>query len=242
MVFERTICKGVILAAGDGGRLGRHTVSCPKVLLPVNGGGSLISYPIKALVTAGITQIAVVVGYLGDEVKRALGDGSRFGAELHYVPNYDYLGGNAVSVHKVMRWAEGDPVVLCMGDHLISRKIVRLLLDTDRVIDTLCVDYRPPRLINVSEATKVGIDDNDRIKDIGKDLVYWDAIDTGVFLLTEKFFRVLDELVALSGPGLEMNTAIRAFINRGHNFVTCDISGCSWMDVDTEEDLRMARR
>jgi len=30
-------------------------------------------------------------------------------------------------------------------------------------------------------------------------------------------------------------------MSRGHRFDTCDVSGCFWADVDTEEDLKMVR-
>lgn len=242
-MLKKRINKGVILAAGDGDRLGNLTVTCPKVLLPVKGGGPLIGYPIEALVSAGISQIAIVVGYLSDMVKALLGDGSRYGAEIQYIQNLDYFGGNAASLHKAMEWANEEPVVLCMGDHLIDRDLVKNLVEGENIDNTLCVDYnpsQPPRLVD--EATKVVIDCNGCITDIGKDLVYWDAIDTGVFLLTDKFFQFLDELVALSGRGLEMNNAIQSFIDRRHNFYSCDVSGCVWMDIDNEEDLNMARR
>ena len=91
--------KGVILAAGDGDRLGALTTTCPKVLLPVNGK-PLISYPIEALVAAGIREIAIVVGYLASQVVEALGDGSDFGVGIRYFFNPEHYGGNAVSVNK----------------------------------------------------------------------------------------------------------------------------------------------
>lgn len=237
----KRIKKGVILAAGDGDRLGTLTETCPKVLLSVDGGGPLIKYPIEALVASGIEQIAIVVGYLAGSVKELLGDGRRFGAELHYVSNLDYLGGNAVSVHKVKDWANGEPVVLCMGDHIIDQELVKRLLHQETIEDTLCVDYTPSQSLQLDEATQVALDDDGCIKDIGKGLACWDAVDTGVFILTPRFFGTLGELINRDGSGVEMNEAIRFFISRGNRFHTCDVSGCSWMDVDTEDDLRVAR-
>jgi len=43
------------------------------------------------------------------------------------------------------------------------------------------------------------------------------------------------------GTNVEMSDAIRYLIRHGHPSDTCDVSGCFWMDVDTEEDLRLAR-
>ncbi len=239
-MLKQRVDKGVILAAGDGDRLGSLTITCPKVLLPINGT-PLIRYSIEALVAAGISEIAIVVGYLGDEVIEALGNGSSLGARLQYISNLDYLGGTAISVYKARDWLQGDPVVLCMGDHIIEGKPVKCLLDRQVVNETLCIDYTPAQHHQLAEATKVTVDSAGCIKDIGKDLVYWDALDTGVFLLTENFFQALHKLVHHLGNDVEITDVIRFLISQGHHFHTCNVSGCFWMDVDTEKELDMAR-
>ena len=170
-----------------------------------------------------------------------VGDGSRFGVKLEYISNADYLGGNAISIHKARDWAQGDPVVLCMVDHLIEDNLVRLLVDRQTGNETLCIDYTPAPHHEVAEATKVSVDSAGCIKAIGKDLAYWDALDTGVFLLTETFFRALDELIPRLGIDIETSDVIRFLISQGHRFDTCNASGCFWKDVDTEEDLNMVR-
>ena len=240
-MLKGKVNKGVILAAGDGSRLAPLTLTCPKVLLPVKDKVPLIRYPIEALVAAGISEIAIVVGYLGDKVIEVLGNGSLFGVRLQYFFNSDYLGGNAVSAYKARDWAQGDPIALCMGDHLIEDKLVKQLLDSQTFNETLCIDYTPARHHQLAEATKVIVDSVGCIKGIGKDLIYWDALDTGVFLLTENFFGALDELIPCLGIDIEISDVIRFLISQGHRFDTCNASGCFWMDVDTEEDLNMAR-
>ena len=73
--INTTITRGVILAAGDGDRMGELTRDRPKVLLPINEGEPLILSPIRALAASSIRNIAIVVGYLANEVRRNLGDG-----------------------------------------------------------------------------------------------------------------------------------------------------------------------
>ena len=240
MVLNRRVNKGLILAAGDGGRLGSLTTTCPKALLTVNDK-TLISYPIEALAVAGISDIAIVVGYLGDKVIEVLGNGSNFGVRLQYIFTPDYLSGNAISVYKARGWAQGEPFVLCMGDHLIERKLVDNLLKSPAISNILCVDYAPAKHHQLGEATKVAVDNAGCIKDIGKNLIYWDALDTGVFLLTENFFQAIDELFPKLGIYIEISDVVRSLMSRGHRFDTCDVSGCFWADVDTEEDLKMVR-
>jgi len=235
------VTKGIILAAGDGDRLGILTQRYPKALLPV-GGQPLIGYPIAAQAAAGIKEIAIVVGYLEDQIQKALGDGSQFGVSLSYISNDDYLGGNAVSVHKAREWAQGAPVILCMGDHLIEKNLVSRLVESSATGETLCVDYNLGGYLDINEATKVALDGDDSITDIGKGLTHWDALDTGVFLLTSRFFQVLNKLVRRQGVDLEMCEVIQFLIAEGYRVGTCDVSGCFWMDIDTEDDLNMIRR
>lgn len=239
--YYMRVTKGIILAAGDGDRLGILTEQCPKALLPV-GGLPLIGYPIVSLVSAGIKEIAIVIGHLEDQIREALGDGSLFGASLSYISNGDYLGGNGVSVHKAREWARGLPVILCMGDHLIEGDLISRLVENGDTDETLCVDHSPRGYLDINEATKVALDGNGCITGIGKGLTDWDALDTGVFLLTSRFFQVLNKLVRSQGFDLEMSDVIRSIIARGGCFATCDVSGCFWVDVDTEHDLNIVRR
>ncbi len=233
---KRSVSKGVVLAAGDGSRLLHLTTTYPKVLLPVRGK-PLIWHPIEALAAAGIREIAVVVGHWAGKVEAALGDGSRFGVRLDYVANPDYLGGNAISVKKVSPWTAGKPFILCMGDHVVEPGLVSRLQDKSPAAETLCVDFAPAGHHQQAEATKVLLDSNGCIERIGKDLPHWDALDTGVFLLTQTFLDAIDELVPELGIDIEISDVIRLLVSTGRRFATCDVTGCFWADVDTKEDL-----
>ena len=239
-MLKRRIHKGIILAAGDGDRLGILTIACPKVLLSVNDV-PLIRYPIEALAATGISDIAIIVGYLGDKIIGLVGNGSDFGVRLQYIYNSDYLGENAISVYRAREWAQEEPVILCMGDHLIERKMVKRLLDRQILSETLCIDYTPSQHHQLAEATKVIVDGAGCIKDIGKELVFWDAIDTGIFLLTENFFKAIHKLIQCRGIDVEISDVIRFLISHGHRFDTCNVSGCSWADIDTKEDWDLVR-
>jgi MurNAc alpha-1-phosphate uridylyltransferase len=55
----------------------------PKPLLRV-GGKTLIEYHIGALVAAGFDDLVINHAHLGEQIVSALGDGSRYGAHIHY--------------------------------------------------------------------------------------------------------------------------------------------------------------
>lgn len=73
----------MILAAGRGERMRPHTDQRPKPLIAV-GGKSLIERHLENLRAAGVTEVVVNLGWLGERIREALGDGSRFGVQLAY--------------------------------------------------------------------------------------------------------------------------------------------------------------
>lgn len=75
--------KAMILAAGRGERLRPLTDQTPKPLLLI-AGKPLIQRHIEALVRAGITELVINHAWLGEQIEAALGDGSRFGAQIVY--------------------------------------------------------------------------------------------------------------------------------------------------------------
>lgn len=114
-ISNSRITKAMILAAGEGTRLRPLTVETPKVLLPI-GGTPLICYTLTWLKYYGIREVAINLYHLGDKVKEWLGDGSRFGVQIHYSIEESLLG-TAGGVKKMERFFDSAFVVV-YGDVL----------------------------------------------------------------------------------------------------------------------------
>lgn len=82
---------GVILAAGKGTRMQPFSERYPKPILPVLGR-PLIAHQLAKMVSLGIEDVVIVIGHLGHEVVRTLGDGAAFGLRLRYVEQGETLG------------------------------------------------------------------------------------------------------------------------------------------------------
>ena len=77
------VTKAMILAAGRGERMGRLTATMPKPLLTV-AGQTLIGRQLRSLAAAGIRDVVVNLAYRGEQLRQALGDGSRYGVAIQY--------------------------------------------------------------------------------------------------------------------------------------------------------------
>ena len=82
---------GVLLAAGKGSRMGALSEYFPKPILPI-ANKPLLVHQVELLARLGITEIVVLIGYKGYEITKVLGDGSRYGVQLHYVEQTQMLG------------------------------------------------------------------------------------------------------------------------------------------------------
>src|SRR5512143_1287441 len=75
--------KVMLLAAGRGERMRPLTDAKPKPLLEV-GGRALIVHHLDALREAGFREVVINLGYRGEQIRTALGDGRRYGMRIGY--------------------------------------------------------------------------------------------------------------------------------------------------------------
>lgn len=75
--------KVMLLAAGRGERMRPLTDATPKPLLKA-GPRTLIEHHLHALASAGHRDIVINVAWLGEQIQRHVGDGSRYGASVTY--------------------------------------------------------------------------------------------------------------------------------------------------------------
>jgi glucose-1-phosphate thymidylyltransferase len=113
--------KALILAGGAGTRLRPITHTSAKQLVPV-ANKPILFYGIEAIVAAGITDIGVIVGDTRDEVMGALGDGSRFGTSITFIPQDEPLG-LAHCVLIASDFLGGEDFVMYLGDNLLEQDL-----------------------------------------------------------------------------------------------------------------------
>lgn len=80
----------MILAAGRGERMRPLTDRLPKALVEV-AGVSLLERHLRRLQSAGVDTVVVNLGWLGKMIVERIGDGSSFGLQVVYSPEYDHV-------------------------------------------------------------------------------------------------------------------------------------------------------
>ena len=108
--------KVVIMAGGKGTRIASVRSDVPKPMIKICGK-PILEHQIDNLKACGLTDIILVIGYLGDKIKEYFGDGSKLGVNIEYFVE-DHPLGTAGALFKMPQLTE-DFLLLC-GDVIID--------------------------------------------------------------------------------------------------------------------------
>ncbi|HXF83472.1 MAG TPA: sugar phosphate nucleotidyltransferase [bacterium] len=143
--------KAIIPVAGYGTRLRPHTHTQPKALMHV-AGKPILAHIIDELAQAGVTEVVLVTGHLGDKIE-AFARGRYPELRLHFAVQEEPLG-NGHAVYVAREHLDGRPVVLVFGDTIIKGDLAGLLARGESLAGVKEVD--DPRRLGVVEVDGAG--------------------------------------------------------------------------------------
>lgn len=224
----------LVLAAGEGSRLqDRLQEKKPKPLLHIVAGIPLIERVLYRLKKAGIKNVYIVIGYEGNAIREQIGE-SYAELNIHYITATNWEKGNLFSFLAAKGFSQQN-FILCMADHLSDPQIVKNLLNVElKGILVLAID----RQEYSSDDTKV-LEQNGRILNIGKFISPSNCVDTGFFLCSPRIFAYAEKAAKQGKSELSDCIRLAAYSEEAR---ILDISGHWWVDVDTKEDIRRAKK
>ncbi len=236
--------KALILAGGSGTRLRPITHTRAKQLVPV-ANKPILFYGIEAMVAAGITEIGVIVGDTRDEVMAALGDGSRFGASIEYIPQDAPLG-LAHCVRIARDFLADDDFVMYLGDNLLEQDLAAFV----GAFSAAHSDPMPPTaqilLKQVPDPHRFGIatlDDAGNVVALVEKPVDppSDLALVGVYLFTPRIHDAVEAIEPSPRGELEITDAIQWLLDQGER-VRCELLTGWWIDTGKLTPLLEANR
>jgi glucose-1-phosphate thymidylyltransferase len=230
--------KALIASGGRGTRLRPITHTQNKHLIPI-ANKPILHYAIEAAVEAGITQIAIVHNAESNEVPEAIGDGSRWGARVTYIPQH-VPGGLAQVVALAESFVGKDKFIFYLGDNMVVGGVKRFVdefersgcncfLTLSRVKDPQrfgVPEIKDGRIISVEEKPK-----NPKSN----------YAVSGIYLYDGCIFAAVKAIKPSERGELEISDAHQYLIDKGYKIGYAEITGW-WKDTGKPNDLLEANR
>lgn len=230
--------KGLILSGGKGTRLRPLTYTSAKQLVPV-ANKPVLFYGIEALAAAGIREIGIVVGDTKDEIKAAVGDGSRWNVKVTYIEQ-DAPRGLAHAVLISEAFMGSDPFVMYLGDNLLNRGINEFVDEFVReapAAQILLTKVPDPQMFGVAE-----LNDGRVVRLVEKPKEpKSDLALVGVYMFSSAVFDSVKRIKPSFRNELEITDAIQDLIDRGLSVRPHLVQGW-WKDTGKIEDMLEANR
>ena len=132
--MRKTECLAMILAGGQGSRLGALTKRVAKPAVPFGGKYRIIDFPLSNCVNSGIERVGVLTQYRPLELNQYLGSGSAWDLDkrdggLFVLPPYarekgaDWYRGTADAIYQNLNFidmSDPDYVLILSGDHIYT--------------------------------------------------------------------------------------------------------------------------
>ncbi len=235
---------GLVLAAGAGRRLRPYTDTLPKALVPVDGDTTIMDISLRNLAAAGLTDVAIVVGYRATAVEeRKDAFERRYGVRISLVHN-----------DKAEEW--NNAYSLWLAREHFARGALLVNGDTVHPVSvehTLLASRGPGILLAVDTVKKLADEEMKTVFSPDGQLVRITKLMDPSEAFGEYIGATIIEPSAAAGladalqatwerdPNLYYEDGYQEYADRGGEVRAAEIGDVPWVEVDNHDDLAKAR-
>jgi len=221
--------KAIIMAAGIGKRLNALNINKPKCLITVENT-SLIRRSVNLLISKGITDITVIVGFQAHLIRNELNN------DVVFFNNPDFESTNSIKSLWYARDLLEDNVLLLNGDLYYEPSILDYAINQTKPVVMLADSTR------IDNADYRFSFSGDQIIQFGKHLTNQetDGEYVGIVRIDKCFIntfkQTLVEMIVAGKSNIWWEDVLYSFIAHQVPIHYFDVAGTFWSEVDTIED------
>ncbi|MFH8571846.1 glucose-1-phosphate thymidylyltransferase [Streptomyces sp. NPDC017993] len=226
--------KALVLCGGSGTRLRPFSYSMPKQLMPV-ANRPVVEHVLENIRALGVDDVGVIVGDRAPEISALLGDGSRLGLRITYIPQEQPLG-LAHCVSLARDFLGDDDFVMYLGDNMLPQGVADAAEEFRRLrpqAQVVVHKVPDPRAFGVAE-----VDPDGRVTRLVEkpERPRTDLALTGVYFFTPAIHRAIAKIEPSARGELEITDAIQQLVTDGATVRAREYTGY-WKDTGRVEDV-----
>lgn len=230
--------KALITSGGKGTRLRPITHTQNKHLIPI-ANKPILYYAIEAVVEAGIKDIGIVINADNEDVPEAIGNGERWGVNIHFIPQEAPLG--LAHVVKIAQDFIGDEsFIFYLGDNMVVGGVKRFI---EKFESDGCNCHLT--LARVPDPTRFGVPEikGNRIVSVEEKPAHpkSEYAVAGIYIYDKTIFEAVNAIKPSERGELEISDAHQYLLDHGYKVTYSEITGW-WKDTGKPEDMLEANR
>ena len=218
---------GIIPAAGSGVRARPYSYEVHKGLFEIDGQSNLERTIAIMRDELNISEIVIVLGYMGDAIKEKFGDGSELSVSISYIENVHLDRGWAWSVVLAKHLLAGRHACVMLSDEFYLNTNISELLTSDfqdHMVTVAIKQEDDPKVIKKNFAVERN---GDRIVRLIENpiTIQNDILGMATFVLEPEVFKLLEQKFDSGSPSIDFVSFVDSLIRDGHSVKAFELTG-----------------